>query len=264
MHAGEFIRQRRLEMGLRPSQVEGMSHAFGGRLQDSRCYISHSTLAGIEAGTLPSLYKMLSLAYCLRLTDEQILDWYGVDLPAIRPILRRRAAAHPVDQQHIPGPAKQGTTFPFRWPSGPAPPKTSLLPKEVADELEGDKPLFRFARIGSRDESMLDILPPGSMARVDTRQNQVLVFPWTTMWHRPIYLVWHAFGYSCGWCQHNRSELVLLPHPGSHRPIATFSFPEKASVIGRVVAMWASPEDIPLELPGVHRIPLAEAHPQAG
>lgn len=257
---GERIRQRRMELRLRPSQIERMSNYFSLRLQDPRCVISHSTLAGIEAGAIPSFHKILTLAYCLRVTDEQILEWYGIDLAAVRPILRQRAAG----QEQASGMARAVPNhlhFPFRWPSEPAPPRTGLFEAKAKGLPAAQQQRFRYARVGSQDDSMDDILPPGCIVRIDTHQRHVVTFPWQTMWHRPIYLVWHAYGHTCCWCQQNGPDLSLIYHPASNYPIRRMRVPKQANIIGRAVSVWTQ-EDMSMEFPGVEssRMPTRFEH----
>ena len=52
-----------------------------------------------------------------------------------------------------------------------------------------------------------------SLVEVDVTQNVVQVFEWRRMRERPVYLVWHANGHSCCWCQLEGKELTLLPYP---------------------------------------------------
>jgi hypothetical protein len=87
---------------------------------------------------------------------------------------------------------------------------------------------------------MGDAIPSGSLVEVDTDQNQIQQFSWRSLRERPIYLIWHEKGYSCSWCQQDKQELLLVPHPASHRPILRFKIPRQASVIGRAVHVWCS------------------------
>ena len=249
MQAGERIRQRRLELGIRPSQVEQMSRSLARQLQEPRCSISHSTLSGIEAGALPSFYKILSLAFCLRLTDDQILEWYDIDLQTLRPTLRQRAVLRPVPLYNQPAADLHDGGFPFPWPKDAPNFKTELFNDALPGFNSSHPDRFRFARIGSKDNSMMDMLPPGSFVRVDTGQRKILIFRWESMWHRPIYLVWHPFGHSCRWCQQNGRNLILIPHPGSHDPVSVFPNPREAAVLGRIVSVWISPLESPIKLP---------------
>lgn len=249
MHAGERVRQRRFALGLKPSQIERLSNSLAVRLRDPRCSISHSTLAEIEAGSIPSVYKMLSLAYCLRLTDLHILDWYGIDMYLVRSVLQERASAISTEQQLTAHAGQHDLQFPFAWPEEPAPPKTEFLsPSLLTSELAQDK-RFRHARIGSKDASMMEVVPRGSLVRIDTQQRKVPVFDWKSLWHRPIYFVWHPFGHCCRWCQQNGNELILIPHPGSRDPISSYRMPQEVTILGRVVSIWTSRNELAIDLP---------------
>lgn len=250
MHVGERIRQRRLELGVKPSQIERMSNSFARRFHEPRCFITHSTLSGIEAGALPSLYKILSLAYCLRLTDDQILEWYDINLQVLRPVLQHRAAVQPMQMHNQPRADLRTQHFPFVWPKDPVQPQTELFNAVLPEHYSAQQRHFRFVRIGSKDNGMMDILPPGSLVRVDTKQRTISVFRWESMWHRPIYLVWHPFGHSCRWCQQTGTALILISHPASHYPVSVLRTPQEANVLGRVVSVWTSHQEPPVAFPG--------------
>jgi len=225
-----------------------MSKSFSMRFHDPRCVISHSTLAGIETGALPSIHKMLSLAYCLRLTDEQILEWFGIDLVTCRPILQQRASGQGGAPTPLP-PKQRGAAFPFPWPDEPAPPNTQIFGVNLPQADTPDQHRFHYARIGAYDDSMMDLVPPGSLVRVDTHEQRVQVFAWPSLWHRPIYLIWHPYGHSCCWCQQNGTDLLLISHPASHHPARRFRTPRDANIIGRVVDVWSAHDEKPLEFP---------------
>jgi hypothetical protein len=87
---------------------------------------------------------------------------------------------------------------------------------------------------------MGELIPPGSLVEVDTQQNVAQTFAWRAMRERPIYLVWHAHGYTCCWCQQERGELVMLPHPSSNQPVRHVKTPRDATIVGRIVAAWMS------------------------
>lgn len=245
MYAGDRIRQRRLELGLKPVQIERLAREYAARTQDPRCAIPHPTLAGIEAGATPTLSKMLSLAYCLRVTEEQMLEWYGISLPVVRSILRERAAGKP-ESYHLRRP-EHPVYFPFGWPAEPASSRTVILPRITSNSL--DHSAFRYARIGTQDDGMMDIVPSGAVVCVDSAQRHVLTFQWPSLWHRPIYLVWHPSGHSCCWCQQNGNELLLICHPGSQFPVRRYRTPRDANIIGRIVSVWTSADEQPLDLP---------------
>lgn len=246
MHPGERIRERRMQLKLKAVQIERLSRLFAARVQDHRFSIPHATLAGIEAGSVPTLHKLLSLAYCLRMTEEDIFEWYGIDLPGIRAMLRERAAEQPEPLLYRKG--TQPNFFPFPWPSDGVSERTEILFRLHAGPGDSRKQ-FRYARIGTHDDCMMDIVAPGSLICVDTEQQRVIAFPWATIWHRPIYLVWHPSGHSCCWCQQNGNELFLICHPASRFPVRRYRTPRDATIVGRVVSVWSAMDEQPRNLP---------------
>ena len=82
---------------------------------------------------------------------------------------------------------------------------------------------YRYAVIGTKDDTMGDLIPPRSLVEIDTMQNAVQMSGWTSVLARPIYLVWHDNGHSCCWCQVQGNELTLLPHPLSRSSSGTSS-----------------------------------------
>ena len=249
MHPGERVRHRRLALGLKPSQIEHLSDLLASRFQDRRYAIPHSTLWEVEAGSLPSVYKILSLAYCLRLSEDHVLDWYGINLYAVRSILRDRIV-NPVTAEHsVPNHNQHKFHFPFKWPDPPGPGKTELFNGAHADSDTPIASRFRYARVGAKDRSMMDIIPAGSFVKIDTQRRKIAVYEWESLWHRPIYFIWHQFGHCCRWCQQNGNEIVLIPHPASHEPISSFRTSEDVTIVGRILGVWPSKDDLAMTFP---------------
>jgi hypothetical protein len=120
----------------------------------------------------------------------------------------------------------------------------------VALQQRLDPSRYRYAVVGLKDDTMGELIPPGSLVEVDVTQDVVEVSDWRSMRERPVYLIWHADGHSCCWCQIEGRELTCLPHPVSRQPVRRFKVPREASVIGRVTKAW---------LPFEHYQALAEA-----
>jgi hypothetical protein len=106
---------------------------------------------------------------------------------------------------------------------------------------------FRYAVIGSGDDSMADLLPSRSVVQIDTSQNRVQVSAWRALRERPIYLVWHTEGHTCCWCQVDGRELTMVPHPLSRQTIRRFKMPREATVVGRVTNAWLPFGSVQLE-----------------
>ena len=207
-------------------------------------YVSHASLADIEAGSTPSIFKLFSLACCFGVSYEELLYVFGVNL---RDMQQFTTSADPSRTALIPADLRE-SALPFRprLSSSSAYQETSLLPRNPAEWplpfalFKLDPQRYRYALLGLKDDTMGELIPPGSLVEVDTQQNAAQTFAWRAIRERPIYLVWHANGYTCCWCQQDRGDLVMLPHPSSNQPVRHVKTPRDATIVGRVVAAWLS------------------------
>ena len=119
------------------------------------------------------------------------------------------------------------------------------LPSALLKRLEPGR--YRYAVVGMEDDTMGDLIPPGSFLEVDVKQTAVQVSDWKSMRERPVYLIWHTEGHSCCWCDLQGKELILLPYPLSKRSLRRFKVPQEASVIGRVINAWLPFHQLPDE-----------------
>src|SRR5258708_34502148 len=79
MDSGTLIKQLLEERFIKASDVEHLSCSIADAKGNSDYYVSHATLADIAAGSIPSIYKIFSLAVCLKLPYEQLLLVFGID-----------------------------------------------------------------------------------------------------------------------------------------------------------------------------------------
>ncbi len=246
MDSGNWIRKLREERFLKPTELERLSRAIAEAAGNSDFYISHGSLADIEAGGVPSIHKLFSLSCFLRISYDDLLRVFGVNL---RDAAQFAPPADPSETALIPTGPWENRPFPFRLKFSPqfAHDETTLLGPN-AKEWPGfpigafnlDVQRFRYALIGLKDDTMADLLPAGSLVEVDTEQNVPEALAWTALRTRPVYLVWHANGYTCSWCQQERGELMLVPHPSSQQRVRVYKTPRDATVVGRIVAAWIS------------------------
>ncbi len=180
MRSGKQIRELREGRFVKSGDIERISRSIADVKGNSDFYVSHSSLADVETGSVP--------------TQE---------LAALPPVLRERL----------------------------------------------DAGRYRYAVVGPKDDTMGELIPAGSIVEVDVTQNAVQVFDWRSMRERPVYLVWHANGHSCCWCQLEGKELTLLPYPLSRQPVRRFRAPREASVIGRVTNAWLPFDQEPRGVP---------------
>jgi len=244
MDSGNWIRKLREDKFLRAREIERLSRAIVEATGNPDYYVSHASLADIEAGAVPSIYKLFSLSCFLRISYDDLLHVFGVN-PA--QTAQFAPPADPAKTALVSSSLREGGSFPFRltFTSHPVDPETNLLPASPEkwpplphNLFKFDTQRYRYALVGSGDDTMGELIPPGTLVEVDMQQNAPENGRWRVLRDRPIYLVWHTNGYTCCWCQQERGELVLVPHPSSEQPVRRFKSPRDASVVGRVVAAW--------------------------
>jgi len=242
MEPGKWIRALREERQIKPSDIERITKNVADLKGNPDFYVSHSTLADIEAGSIPSIHKLFSLALSFKLQLSDLLLPFGIDLEEST---TPDEAPGMVNLQAAPVP-EPPFRFQLNFDAHISNPETTLLKLQAQNiatlpsalQARVDPVRYRYALIGSNDDSMADLLPPGSLVEIDTAQKAVQVFAWRTLRERPIYLVWHSEGHSCGWCQVEGRELTLIPHPVSRHRIRRFKMAREATLVGRVTNAW--------------------------
>jgi hypothetical protein len=101
------------------------------------------------------------------------------------------------------------------------------VPSAVRRRLDlGD---FRLGIIGENDDTMGELVPPGSVVVIDKSYSTVEMGGRKSIRERPIYFVWHENGFSCSWCYMSRETLFIVPYPTSHQPVMIFKTPRAAT-----------------------------------
>ncbi len=238
MDSGKVIRELREQRFIKSTDIERISRSIASVKANGDFYVSRATLADVEAGSVPSIHKLFSLAVCLRVPLEEILQVFGIGASEGMAL---DGQLEPVSREvlEIRWP---GFRFELNFDATLNSDETSLLKpnplESPAPPGRLDPKRYRYAVIGLADDTMGELIPPGSVVEIDVTQNAVKVSDWKTIRERPIYLVWHADGHSCCWCNQEGKELTLLPYPLSRRPVRRFKVPREASVIGRVINAW--------------------------
>ncbi len=251
MNSGKWIRELREERFVKSSDIERITRSIAGIKGNADFYVSHSTLADIETGSVPSIHKLFSLAACLKVSLDELLLVFGIDSNEVRQYAGQLETGSPrAETMEVREPSFR---FQLNFDTNFSNHETSLLkldPQELAAlppalRKRLDARRYRYAVVGLKDDTMGELIPPGSLVEVDVMQNAVQVFDWRTIRERPVYLVWHTDGHSCCWCQMEGKELTLLPYPLSRQPVRRFKVPREASVIGRVINAWLPFEQLP-------------------
>jgi hypothetical protein len=222
-------------------EIERLSRSIAEQKGNPDYYISPDAWGEIERGTTPSIYKLFSLAICLQVPYERVMQAFGVDLfdSNVRMELERSELVR-INLREL------GFSLELNLERYLDVKHTHLLDAESAAWHHLPGPLqerlnpsrYQYGLIGSEDDSMGDLIPAGSLVEIDHRQTALDGFAWKTLHERPVYMVRHMDVYSCAWFQQDGPELTLLPHPLSKAPVRRFALPGQAEVIGRVVSVW--------------------------
>jgi len=244
MESGKWIRALREERSIKPSDIERITRSIADARAYPDFYVSHATLADIEAGAIPGIHKLFSLALALKVPFNELLVPFGIDQGEIgAPEVKSSQDTVPPSVPAIRDPPFR---FHLNFDTNIGAEETTLLKIQSHDvtilppalRARFDPTRYRYALIGSKDDSMADLLPPRSLVEIDTSQKTVQVFAWQMLRERPIYLIWHADGHTCCWCQLDGKELILIPHPLSKQRVRRFKVPSEATLVGRVTNAW--------------------------
>lgn len=257
MHPGLRLRQARENLGLTYRDVERSSLELAARRGRPDFILHISRLADIEnRGVVPGLHKLYSLSVIYHLDPLEISRWYEVPFDdffsdgATFPPHR----THPVD-----GPRSLST--PLRFDPAFDPRRTELLSRMVErwGELEAlltsDETRHRYGYVGLSDRRMYPLLRPGSIVLVDITDRRIEDGAWSSEYDRPMYFVEVRDGYRCSWFHQAGNHIVLQPHPLSHCLPESWTVPEQAQVLGRVVGLVTRLDDpwsiLPRESPAM-------------
>jgi transcriptional regulator with XRE-family HTH domain len=243
--AGEKLRKVRERLGLTIRHVEEASRRIAAKHKNDEFVVGLSRLSEIEnKGTLPSFYRLYSLAVVYRLDILEILEWYGVNVGE----MAADAAAIEIARTHPIGfrPGQSGDVLlPLALDPGIDMRKTTFLSRMIqrwgklpVTLLNGlDLKDHRYAFVGTEDWLMYPLIQPGSLVQIDESRRKIVNTGWTSEFERPIYFVEHRSGFACAWCTLNETQLVLQPHPASMCAAQVFLYPDEVDVLGQVTAV---------------------------
>lgn len=254
MRPGEQLRELRNRLGISLREVEEFSRLIAEDRQNEEYFISNPWLTQLEnKGSVPSIYKLYTLAVIYRTKFEDLLAIFGIDLSAIPNF----QMSLPLRNTHLvsfepPDPDKS-ITFPVRFDKGFSLETTTLISRMV--EIWGEVPVAllqkldlrhcQYGFIGMSDYTLYPLLRPGSFVQIESRPMRLQTTEWRTEFDRPIYFIELRDGYACAWCEVRGSQLTLIPHPLSGCMLRQFVYPSEAEIVGQVagVAMRLVPED---------------------
>jgi len=242
---GQQLKRIREKLLLKYRDVAEASQRIARRHENAEFAIGLSRLADIEnKGTLPSIYRLYSLAAIYGMDFQVLLAIFGADLarlPADSMRLgfarTREASFDPAGGTLVEGPFNFDAMFDVtattylsrhihRW---------GKLPALLLQELDLRKQ--RYAFIGTEDWSMYPMIRPGSFVQIDETKRQIKREKQLHEYEKPIYFLEDRLGFRCGWCSVGAGHLILQSHAASGLPPEVYEYPAAVDVVGQVVAV---------------------------
>ncbi len=243
LNGGQRLRALRESLGYRMRDVEEASGEIARRLENEEFAIPPSRLSDIETkGIIPSIFRLYSFAAIYRREYRELLSFY-LDLDGIPADIsfglpqksHLSKALSNVQQVRMPIQLDPGFSLQKTTDLKRAIEQWGMVPMAHLEQLSDDR--YTYGYIGSEDNTMYPILPPGSFVQVDEAKNKVGEGPWRSEFERPIYFVEMRDGYTCCWCSVKRDSIVLQPHPLSSVSVRVLKYPQEAEVLGQVVGV---------------------------
>ena len=244
--AGLRLKQIRERLGLTLRQVEEASLEIADAERSSEYVVSTARLNQIENdGSLPSIYKFYSLTVIYRLSIEEMMGLYGINLAKMEHHRHatRQSSTHLFTVEV--GDPTRPVRFPIHFDPGFQADKTVFLSRLI--NLWGEIPAglltqlnlkkYRYGYIGLEDRMMVPILRPGAIVQVDETRRRIANSGWLTEYDRPIYFLELRYSYECCWCHQCGKEVTMLPHPLSPCGPRTIRIPDEGDVLGQIVGV---------------------------
>ena len=254
--AGQRLKELRVRLGLTTRDVEEKSQQIAEDKHSREYYLSHAWVTDIENGMFtPSIYKFYTLSAIYQRRITELLSYFGLQIGD----LSRYRSSIGVPKTHLLDSGADvdidKVSLPVRFKPEFRLEKTSLLARIVEkwDEIPVgflqhlDLRKSMYGYIGLEDYTLFPLIRPGSLVQIDASQRKISAEKWKTEFDRPIYFVELRNGYVCSWCQVDRGQLIVIPHPHSHQDVRRFDYPSQAEIVGRVtgVAMQIVGEKVP-------------------
>ena len=254
--AGEKLKELRARLGLTTRDVEAKSRQIAAEKHSQEYYLSHAWVTDIENGEFtPSIYKFFTFSAIYQRRITELLSFFGLQTGD----LSRYRTSIGVPRTHLLDSGAdleaEKVSLPVRFKPEFRLEKTNLLARVVEkwDEipvgflqhLDLRKSVYGY--VGLEDYTLFPLIRPGSLVQIDASQRKISTERWKTEFDRPIYFVELRNGYVCSWCQVDRGQLIVIPHPHSHQDVRRFDYPSQAEIVGRVtgVAMRIVSEKAP-------------------
>lgn len=244
--AGQQLKALRVRLGLSTRDVQAKSQQIATEKHNQEYYISHAWLTDIEKGKFtPGIFKLYSLSAIYHRRFSEVASYFGVQIAD----LSRDSASIGLPRTHLLDSVGDADTKSVSLPVELKPnfrfEKTNLLARVVEKWDEVPVGLLQhldlrksaYGYIGLEDFTLYPLIRPGSLVQIDAKQRKISLVKWTTEFERPIYFTELRDGYVCSWCEIDRGQLIVIPHPHSHQEVRRFDYPSQAEIVGRVTGV---------------------------
>ena len=183
-NSGRWLRERREELHLSRSGVERFTGESANKAANERYRVRRGRLTDLEAGrSAPDIFEVASLCECYKVTYPAVLQAFGMKSgeSGSMPESPTKADATSKQWSHT----DAGRLFPSTFRSNISFEETRLVtespeelgvPAAVRRRLDlGD---FRLGVIGLNDDTMGELVPPGSVVVIDP--NRIIPSRWVT------------------------------------------------------------------------------------
>ena len=222
MLAGQKLKTLRNRRNITVREVEQASRRIADVKGDKRFCISNGWLAQLENGVSePSICKLFSLSVIYRTNFLDLVRHYNVDVDDKE---KYEPVADPYLTQLLVDNGEGHALFDI-----PTAQATSLAVTQPAD------PNIIYAHLGLADFTMYPMIRPGALLEIDTGENKLQANGWHNEYERPIYFIELRQAYTCGWCELQSNQLLIIPHHSSRASVRQFTYPREAEIVGRVI-----------------------------
>lgn len=239
MPAGQDLKTLRNKRNITVREVEQASRRIADVKGDKRFFISNSWLAQLENGcSEPSICKLFSLSVIYHANFLDLVRLYKVDVDDKE---KYETIADPYRTQLISGDNDGDGRSLCSMSSPCAQLPTSLIPKletTNAGQLAGrDDPTKNivYAHLGLAEFTMYPMIRPNAIVKIDSSQTKLQANIWHNEYERPIYFIELREAYTCGWCELQGNQLLIIPHHSSPQSVRRFTYPREAEIVGRVI-----------------------------
>ena len=244
--AGKWLKSLRVRLGLSTRDVQRISQKIATDKQNHEFYLSHNWVTDIENGKFtPGMFKLYSLSAIYDRKYTEVASHFGLQIGDLsrdsaslglpRTRLLSNAGEEGIEKVSLPVEFKPGFRFERTNLLARVVEKWDEVPVGLLQHLDLRKSMYGY--VGLEDFTLFPLIRPGSLVQIDASQRKISTVKWTTEYERPIYFTELREGYVCSWCEVDRGQLLIIPHPQSRREVRRFDYPSQAEIVGRVTGV---------------------------